>query len=104
MTDRLLKIPSMKSVALLLLAAAVLPLALVACGQAPSWQKLLAAKISQQYPAYEVQTMADGSLLVRHPGMPDMPVDVNAIAQFCQRGPKDCNYATDQMLLELRRR
>ena len=31
----------------------------------------------------------------------DAPIDVNAIAQFCQRGTRDCDYATDQMLLEL---
>lgn len=83
---------------------ASLPLALLACGQPPSWQALLAAKISQQYPDVRVDATADGKLLVRQPGAPDAPVDVDAIARFCQRGPKDCNYATDQMLLELRSR
>ena len=58
----------------------------------------------QQYPDVQVQATADGNLLVRQPGAADAPVDVNAIAQFCQRGPKDCNYATDQMLLELGKR
>ena len=81
--------------------AAVL-LALAACTQAVSWQTLLAAKIAQQYPAYQVQPAPDGGLLVQRPGLPALPIDVNAIAQFCLRGPKDCNYATDQMLLELR--
>jgi hypothetical protein len=77
--------------------------ALAACSDAPpSWQKLLAAKITEQYPAYQVQPAPDGGLLVQRPGQSAMPVDVNAIAQFCQRGPKDCDYATDQMLLELR--
>jgi hypothetical protein len=38
---------------------------------------------------------------VRRPGQADTPVDVKAIGEFCRRGPKDCNYATDQMLLEL---
>jgi hypothetical protein len=76
--------------------------ALPGCGEPPSWQKLLAAKITEQYPHYTVLPGTDGGLLVRRPGRPDAPVDVEAIAVFCRRGPKDCNYATDQLLLELR--
>ncbi|MBI2771627.1 MAG: hypothetical protein HYX47_18525 [Burkholderiales bacterium] len=76
---------------------------LAACSDAPpSWQKLLSARISQQYPQYEVIPQPDGRLLVKRPGQADMPVDADAIGVFCRRGPKDCNYATDQMLLELR--
>lgn len=77
-------------------------LVLTACTEPPSWQKLLAAKISQQYPGYTVQPMPDGQLKVERPGLATVPVDVDAIARFCQRGPQDCNYATDQMLLSLR--
>lgn len=77
--------------------------ALGACTQAPSWQKLLGAKISQQYPTYKVQPAANGNLLVERPGMSAAPVDVNAIAAFCLRGTKDCDYATDQMLLQLQK-
>ena len=84
---------------LICLAAALLT---SACTQAPSWQKLLTAKISEQYPSYTVQPLPDGSVVVRRPGQADVPVDVNAIAEFCRRGPKDCDYATDQMLLALR--
>ena len=86
-------------VALLIGMAAALLTA--ACTQAPSWQKLLTAKISEQYPRYTVQPLPDGSVVVRRPGQADVPVDINAIAEFCRRGPKDCNYATDQMLLAL---
>jgi len=82
-------------------AAAALLLALASCTQAPSWQSLLTAKILAQYPGYEVQPVADGSVVVHRPGQADVPVDVNAIAQFCRRGTRDCDYATDQMLLEL---
>jgi hypothetical protein len=78
-------------------------LALGACTQPVSWQKLLAAKIAEQYPSYRVQQLPDGNLSVERPGLPAAPVDVDAIARFCQRGPGDCNYATDQMLLALRR-
>ena len=76
-------------------------LALAACTQAPSWQKLLTAKIVAQYPGYAVQPVPDGNVIVRRPGQADVPIDVNAIAQFCLRGTRDCDYATDQMLLEL---
>ena len=79
-------------------------LALGGCSEPPSWQKLLGAKISEQYPDYEVQPTPDGGLTIRRPGLSALPVDVNAIALFCRRGLKDCNYATDQMLLELRGR
>lgn len=75
--------------------------ALSACGEAPSWQKLLSLRIKDQYPSFTVQPSADGGLVVERPGLPSMPVDVEAIARFCQRGPKDCNDATDQMLQAL---
>ena len=82
-------------------ATAAMLLTLASCTQAPSWQSLLTAKILSQYPGYEVQPTADGNVVVRRPGQADAPVDVNAIAQFCRRGTRDCDYATDQMLLEL---
>ncbi len=82
-------------------AVVALLLTLASCTQAPSWQKLLTAKILAQYPGYEVQPASDGNIVVRRPGQADVPVDVNAIAQFCRRGTRDCDYATDQMLLEL---
>ena len=74
---------------------------LFACTEAPTWTKLLASKISEQYPGYTVNTTDDGNLLVMRPGLQTVPVDAHAIGRFCQRGPKDCNYATDLMLLEL---
>lgn len=83
----------------LLLAAAFA--LLCACTEPPSWQRLLTLKITEQYPDYKVQTTASGGLLVERPGKSTLPVDADAIGRFCQRGPKDCNYATDQMLLEL---
>jgi hypothetical protein len=80
-----------------------LSIALAACNDAPpGWQKLLAGKIAEHHPAYTVVPVEGGNLVVQRPGKPDVPVDVNAIAQFCQRGPRDCGYATDQMLLQLR--
>jgi ABC-type uncharacterized transport system auxiliary subunit len=84
------------------LACSALALALMcACTEAPTWQKLLSLKITEQFPDYKVQFSANGGLLVERPGKSTLPVDADAIGKFCQRGPKDCNYATDQMLLEL---
>ena len=78
--------------------------ALTACTEAPSWQKLLTSKIKEHYPNYDVQAMPDGALKVIRPNLPEVRINVEEIAQLCQRGPKDCNYATDQMLLTLQSR
>ena len=76
---------------------------LVACGQQPpSWDKLLAGKITGQYPDYAVVVTAPGHLRVSRPKLPAQDVDVEPIAQHCLRGPKDCSYAVEQMLLVLR--
>lgn len=76
---------------------------LAACGQKPpSWDDLLAGKITGQYPDYTVMVTAPGHLRVTRPNMPAQDVDVAPIAQHCLRGPKDCNYAVEQMLLVLR--
>ena len=76
-------------------------LALGACGAPPSWQKLLAQRIAEQYPGYQVTQAPDGNLKVLRPGMAEAAVDVAGIELLCRRGPKDCNYATDQMLTSL---
>ena len=76
-------------------------LALSACTEPPSWQKLLGLRINEQYPNYKVMPTADGNLKVERPGMPTATVDVAGIELLCRRGPKDCSYATDQMLTSL---
>jgi hypothetical protein len=91
--------------AALLLAALLLALAAAvpACSDAPpGWPGLLAAKIREQYPSYDVVPEAGGQLRVVRPGLPPATVDAEAIGRFCQRGPRDCGYATDQMLQGLR--
>lgn len=76
---------------------------LAACSPAPpSWDGLISAKIAEHYPSYKVLSPQAGKLLVQRPGQMDKAVDVADIAKFCQRGTADCNYALDQMLLELR--
>lgn len=76
---------------------------LSACGEPFSWPRLVASKIAYEFPTYQVEEKADGRLLVHRPGLQDVTVDVAPIGLLCQRGPKDCAYATDQMLLELRK-
>jgi hypothetical protein len=78
-------------------------LALAGCGQQPpSWDKLLTGKITGQYPDYRVSVPQPGQLRVERPGMPAQTVAVEPIAQHCLRGPRDCGYAVEQMLLALR--
>ena len=78
-------------------------LALTGCGQQlPSWDSRLSGKITGQYPDYRVSVIAPGQLRVERPGMPAQTVAVEPIAQHCLRGPRDCGYAVEQMLLVLR--
>ena len=77
--------------------------ALTGCGQQlPSWDSRLSGKITGQYPDYRVSVIAPGQLRVERPGMPAQTVAVEPIAQHCLRGPRDCGYAVEQMLLVLR--
>lgn len=84
------------------LACLLASMLLAGCNEPFSWQRLMTSKITYEFPTYRVDEMADGKLLVHRPGLKDATVDVEPIGKFCQRGPKDCSYATDQMLLELR--
>lgn len=76
--------------------------ALAGCSEPFSWPRLLASKIHYEYPSYRAEELPDGKLVVYRPGLTDVTVDTEPIGRFCQRGPRDCSYATDQMLLGLR--
>lgn len=82
--------------------ALLLALLVGSCGEPPGWQQLLASKINQQHPGFEVEPTPDGNLIVKRPNLPAVRVDVGEISRLCQRGPKDCDYAVDQMLLSIR--
>lgn len=86
------------------LALAVVATALLtACNDAPlSWDTLLTRRINETYPAYLVDQPATGRLAVQRPGQRVVEVDSAGIALRCQRGLRDCNDATEQMLLDLR--
>jgi hypothetical protein len=83
-------------------AAAIAALLLAACAdEAPNWDKLVTAKIRQQYPNYIVSRTSPGNLVVERPGLSSQPVDTEAIGKFCQRGTKDCDHAIEVMLMDL---
>ena len=74
-----------------------------ACSDAPpSWDSLITAKVAEQYPQYLLSNPEPGKLRVQAPGRPAQTMDLSWIAQYCQRGPRDCNYAMDQLLIALR--
>ena len=76
---------------------------LAACGQSPpSWDNLISGKVLGQYPDYVVTVLLAGQLRVERPGMLVKTIEVAPISQHCLRGPKDCNYAIEKMLVELR--
>ena len=83
--------------------ALVLVLAsLAACDASPpTWDRVLSQRIAQERPDCEVSAPATGQLTLRCGTAPAHSIDVASIAQFCQRGPRDCEYAIDQALLQL---
>jgi len=87
--------------ALCLALVPLVSLLIASCSQPPSWEKLLTDKITDQYPAYTVTQSVEGVLLVARPAQVTKRIDAKAIGEFCRRGPRDCNYAVDQALLEL---
>jgi hypothetical protein len=77
--------------------------ALPGCSDAPpSWDRLLSGKITDMYPSFHVTQGAPGNLQIERPGQKAQTIEVAPIALLCQRGPKECDYAVDQMLLSLR--
>ena len=80
----------------------VTPLLLAACDRRPlSWDTLLRQRITQERPDCVADTSAPGQLTVRCGFAPVRLIDSRDIAQFCQRGPRDCEYAIDQAVLGL---
>ena len=75
---------------------------LAACsGPPPSWDVLITQRIAAERPQCAVSAPSAGWLDVRCAEGKAQRIEVAPIAQFCQRGPRDCEYAIDQMLLGL---
>ena len=80
----------------------VTPLLLASCDQRPlSWDTLLRQRITQERPDCVADTSTPGQLALRCGPAPVQLIDSHDIAQFCQRGPRDCEYAIDQAVLGL---
>ena len=80
----------------------LIPLLLAACDQRPlSWDTLLRQRITQERPDCVADTTTPGQLALRCGPAPVQLIDSHDIAQFCQRGPRDCEYAIDQAVLGL---
>lgn len=91
----------MRSAAAVCLAA--LSTLIAACDSAPpSWDRLLAERIASHFPGCTVAAPGAGRLRLDCPGQAAQPIEVAPIAQFCQRGPRDCEYGVDQLLLSLK--
>ena len=81
----------------------MLALALSACNQTPpSWSHLIAQRLSEQYPKFQVTELPAQRLQVARPGLAPVVIDIDPVAAHCLRGPRDCDYAIDQLLLSLR--
>jgi hypothetical protein len=75
---------------------------LAACTAPPELASAAGSENRRAVSGLSSAPMPDGNLRVQRPCAASVPVDVDAIARFCRRGPKDCNYGIEQMLLELR--
>jgi hypothetical protein len=81
----------------------MLGLTLSACNQTPpSWPHLIAQRLGEQYPKFQITELPAQRLQVDRPGLAPMVIDIDPIAAHCLRGPRDCDYAIDQLLLSLR--
>lgn len=74
---------------------------LTACdSKPPDWNSLVSARIRDQYPNAQVKVTGEQSLDATLDGR-TVHVDTADLALQCNRGPRDCDRAVDQVLLEL---
>ncbi len=75
--------------------------ALAACdSKPPDWNSLVSARIRDQYPNAQVKVTGEKSLEATLNGK-TIQVDTADLGLQCNRGPRDCDRAVDQVLLEL---
>ncbi|MDB5806626.1 MAG: hypothetical protein JWN73_3948 [Betaproteobacteria bacterium] len=83
----------------LLLAGAAL---CAACSnEAPDWNTLAGARIRNQIPEAQI-TVIDAKTLEANTAGKTQRIDTAELQLLCNRGPKDCDYAFDQAVLQLR--
>jgi hypothetical protein len=83
----------------LLLAAALL--AGACSNEAPDWNTLAASRIRNQIPEAQIRVI-DARSLEATIGAKTQRIDTAELQLLCNRGPKDCDYAFDQAVLQLR--
>jgi len=77
-------------------------LLLAACDSKPlDWNTLAASRIRDQVPAAQI-TVLDAKTLEASVGGKTTRIDTAELQLLCNRGPKDCNYAFDQVVITLR--
>ncbi len=90
--------PTNSTLIALVLVASGLP----ACDSRPaSWDTVLLQRITQERPDCIASTPAPGDIALRCGASAEQHVVVAPIAQFCQRGPRDCEYAIDEVIKAL---
>ena len=83
---------------LLAMAAALL---CAACDSPPpDWNSLISARVRDQYPAAQVKVIDPHTLEATLNGKV-LRFDSAEIALQCNRGPRDCDRAIDQVLLQM---
>ncbi len=70
-------------------------------GKPPSWDTLLSGRIADARPDCKVSVPLPGKIAVACPGLKPAIFDVAPTAAYCQRGPRDCEFAVAQMVLML---
>jgi len=75
---------------------------LAACDSRPlDWNSLTASRIRDQVPGAQVIVIDAGTLEVKAAGK-SQRIDTKELQTRCNRGPKDCDYAFDQIVTQLR--
>jgi hypothetical protein len=69
--------------------------------QPPDWSSLLSSRIRDQYPDTRIHVLSTHTLQATLDAR-TITVDTDEIALQCNRGPRDCDRAIDQVLLDLR--
>ena len=69
--------------------------------QAPDWNSLASARIHALLPDVQVKVV-DARTLEATLGSRTQRIDTAELQLLCNRGPKDCDYAFDQAVLQLR--
>jgi hypothetical protein len=73
------------------------------CDQTPpSWTHLIGQRVQDQYPNFRVTELPQERLQIERPGLPPQTVEIEPLALHCRRGPRDCDYVIDELLLKLR--